>query len=183
MSLRCWTPGPTAGTVLATWLLLMARNGCSDTEGDKQLWAMHPTCRYSCQSPSAAHKFYCTIRVATCWLYQHWDNDGVGSTPKYGEHFGLFWPLHETHYGIYDPQPNCKTVAKFLWQGYISIFRALAKFLSDWGASFDSNIIRQLCELMGIQKVRTSPYHAQTNGQVEWAHQMLMCVRGKLGSN
>ena len=35
----------------------------------------------------------------------------------------------------------------------------------------------------GIQKVRTSPYHAQTNGQVEWAHQTLMCMIGKLSKD
>ena len=29
------------------------------------------------------------------------------------------------------PDQTAKTVAKFLWQGYISISRALAKFLSD----------------------------------------------------
>ena len=29
-------------------------------------------------------------------------------------------------------------------------------------------------------KVRTSPYHTQSNGQVEWVHQMLMCMIGKL---
>ena len=29
-----------------------------------------------------------------------------------------------------------KTLAKFLWQGYILIFRTLAKLLSDWGANF-----------------------------------------------
>ena len=33
---------------------------------------------------------------------------------------------------------------------------------------------------MGIWKGRTSPYHAQTNGQVEQVHQMLMCMLGKL---
>ena len=43
-----------------------------------------------------------------------------------------------------------KTVAKFLWQGYILIFGALAKLLSDQGANFESNIIKELCELMGI---------------------------------
>ena len=29
------------------------------------------------------------------------------------------------------PDQTVKTVAKFLWQGYISVFRAPAKFLSD----------------------------------------------------
>ena len=53
------------------------------------------------------------------------------------------------------PTQTAKTVAKFLWQGYSSIFRALAKLLSDWGANFESNVIKVLCELMGIWKVRT----------------------------
>ena len=81
------------------------------------------------------------------------------------------------------PNQNVKTVAKFLWQGYVSIFGALAKLLSDQGANFESNIIRELCELMSIWKVRTSPYHAQTNGQVERAHQTLMCMIGKLSKD
>ena len=78
------------------------------------------------------------------------------------------------------PDQTVKTIAKLLWQGYISIFGAPAKFLSNWGANFESNIIKELCELMGIWKVRASPYHAQANGQVEWAHQMLMNMIGKL---
>ena len=69
------------------------------------------------------------------------------------------------------PHQTVKTIARFLWQGYISIFGAPAKLLSDQGTNFESNIIKELCEHMGIRKVRTSPYHAQTNGQVEQAHQ------------
>ena len=46
-----------------------------------------------------------------------------------------------------------------MWQGYISTFRAPAKLLSDSGAKFENNIISELCELMGNQKVRTLPYH------------------------
>ena len=49
------------------------------------------------------------------------------------------------------PNQTAKTVAKFLWQGYISIFGAPAKLLSDWGTNFESNIIKELCELMGIE--------------------------------
>ena len=65
------------------------------------------------------------------------------------------------------PDQTAKTVAKFLWHGHIFIFGALAMLLSDQGANFESNIIKELCDLMGKWKVRTSPYHAQTNGQVE----------------
>ena len=79
------------------------------------------------------------------------------------------------------PDQTVKTVAKFLWQDYISIPSAPAKLLSDSGANFKSNVIRGLCELVGIQKVWTLPYHAQTSGQVEQAHQMLMHMKGKLG--
>ena len=78
---------------------------------------------------------------------------------------------------------TAKTVAMFLGQGYISIFEALAKLLSDWGANFESNIIRELCKLMGIWKVRTSPHHAQTDGQVDWAHQMPVCMIWKLSKD
>ena len=39
------------------------------------------------------------------------------------------------------PDQTAKTVAKFLYGGYISIFGALARLLSDRGASFTSNII------------------------------------------
>ena len=80
------------------------------------------------------------------------------------------------------PNQTAKTITKFLWQGYILIFGTLAKLLSDWGANFENNIIKDLCELIGIQKVRTSLYHALTSGQVEWAHQRLMCMIGKLRS-
>ena len=78
---------------------------------------------------------------------------------------------------------TARTVAKFLWQGYILIFRAAAKLLSDWGSNFESNIISKLCDLMGIQKEGTSPYHPQTNGQVEWTHQMLVQRIGKLSKD
>ena len=71
------------------------------------------------------------------------------------------------HIMVYvSPLQTTKTVAKFLYQGYISIFGALAKLLSDQGLNFMSNIILELCEIMGIKKIRTLPYHDQTNGHV-----------------
>ena len=88
-------------------------------------------------------------------------------------------PLHEVkvlvfcdhftrHFMAYvTPDHTAKTVAKFLWQGYILIIQEPAKLLSDQGANFESNLISELCELMDIWKARTLPYHPQTNKQVE----------------
>ena len=49
------------------------------------------------------------------------------------------------------PDKTAKTVTKFLYGGYISIFGAPARLLSDRGTSFTSSIIQELCEILGIQ--------------------------------
>ena len=49
------------------------------------------------------------------------------------------------------PDQTAKTIAKFLYGGYISIFGAQAKLLSDRGTSFTSSIIEELCKILGIQ--------------------------------
>ena len=42
------------------------------------------------------------------------------------------------------------------------------------------HIITHLCDLYGVQKLRTSPYHAQTNGQVERMNQTIIHMISKL---
>ena len=79
------------------------------------------------------------------------------------------------------PDQTAKTVAKFLYQGYISIFGALARLLSDRGANFMSSIIGKMCKILGMKKLQTMPYHLQTNGLVERLHQTIMRMIGKLG--
>ena len=49
------------------------------------------------------------------------------------------------------PNQTVKTIAKFLYGGYISIFLAPARLLSDRGTSFTSSIIEELCKILGIQ--------------------------------
>ena len=81
------------------------------------------------------------------------------------------------------PDQTAKTIAKSLYGGYISIFGALARLLSDRGTSFTSSIIEELCKILGIKWLQTRPYHPQTNGQVQRLHQMIMCMIGKLGED
>ena len=63
---------------------------------------------------------------------------------------------------------------------YFGLFGAPAYLVSDQGKAFTGHVITHLCELYGVQKLRTSPYHAQTNGQVEHMNQTIICMIGKL---
>ena len=72
------------------------------------------------------------------------------------------------------------TAAETLRNGYFGLFSAPAYLISDQGKAFKGHIITHLCDLYGVQKLRTSPYHAQTNGQVECMNQMIINMIGKL---
>ena len=79
------------------------------------------------------------------------------------------------------PNQTAKTVAKFLYQGYISIFGAPARLLSTQGANFMSSIIDEMCKLLGMRKLWTTLYHPHTNGLVDRSHQTIIWMTGKLG--
>ena len=75
---------------------------------------------------------------------------------------------------------TAKTVTKVFYEYFIAVFGVSAKLLSDRGANFTSTLVEELCAAFGIQKCRTTAYHAQCNGQVEHFHQILFCMIGKL---
>ena len=75
---------------------------------------------------------------------------------------------------------TARTAAKTLRNGYFRLFATPAYHVSDQGKAFTGHVITHLCELYGVQKLRTSPYHAQTNGQVEQMNQTIICMIGKL---
>ena len=51
------------------------------------------------------------------------------------------------------PNQTVKTITKFLYGGYISIFGAPARLLSDRGTSFTTSIIEELCKILGVQQL------------------------------
>ena len=75
---------------------------------------------------------------------------------------------------------TARTAAETLRNGYFRLFGALAYLIIDQGKTFMGHIITHLCDLYGVQKLRTSPYHAQTNGQVKRMNQMIICMIGML---
>ena len=72
------------------------------------------------------------------------------------------------------------TATETLRNGYFGLFCAPAYLVSDQGKAFTGHLITNLCELYGVQKLRTSPYHAQTNGQVERMNQTIIRMIGKM---
>ena len=81
------------------------------------------------------------------------------------------------------PDQTAYTVTKLLYQGYISIFGAPARLLSNGGANFTSSIINKMCKLRSVKKLQTTLYHPQTKGLVERSHQTIMQMIGKLGED
>ena len=75
---------------------------------------------------------------------------------------------------------KASTVTKKLYENYICKFGAPARLHSDQGANFTSMVIAKLCSLLGIQKSKTTPYCPQSNRKVEWMHQTLIRMIGKL---
>ena len=53
---------------------------------------------------------------------------------------------------------------KAYWMAY---FGAPKELLSDQGRNVDGNVIKNLCEMYDIKKLRSSPYHPEGNGMAE----------------
>ena len=51
---------------------------------------------------------------------------------------------------------------------------------SDQGANLNSQVIMSLCRCLGINHTRTTAYHPQGNGQVEWFNQTLETMLAKM---
>ncbi|KAK3100248.1 hypothetical protein FSP39_016927 [Pinctada imbricata] len=67
------------------------------------------------------------------------------------------------------PMPNIEseTVAKFIVEEVITRFGVPSIIHSDQGSQYKSKLFSDVCELLGIQKIHTTPYHPQSDGMVE----------------
>ena len=65
------------------------------------------------------------------------------------------------------PDQTALTIARLLVEQFVSRHGVPSQLLSDRGAAFLSNLLRELCTVMGIKKVNTTAYHPQTDGLVE----------------
>ena len=90
---------------------------------------------------------------------------------------------HFTKYSLAIPTPNQKasTVAKCLWDNFIVHYGFPEKLHSDQGPDFKSRTIKELCEMAGIHKTRTTPYHPKGN-PVERFNRTVLQMLGTLNN-
>ena len=72
------------------------------------------------------------------------------------------------------------TIAKCLYDNYFRHYRFPRCLLSDQGTEFCNAVLKEMCIYLNIKKLRTLPYHPQTNGAVERVHQTLERMIAKL---
>ena len=70
-------------------------------------------------------------------------------------------------------------VAREIVENWVLKFGAPNVLHTDQGKNFGSNLILEMCRLLGIDKSRTSPYHPQGNGQVERHNRVIADIISK----
>lgn len=66
-----------------------------------------------------------------------------------------------------------QTVAQSILEHWCWLFGIPERILSDRGNEYDSSVWDAVCNLLDIEKVHTTPYHPQTDGQSEKAVQQI----------
>ena len=89
---------------------------------------------------------------------------------------------HFTRYAQAFVTPNQKalTVAKTLWDKFFIHYGFPEKILSDQGRNFESKLLKELCILAQIKKMRTTPYRPEGNGSCERFNRTLISMLGTL---
>jgi transposase InsO family protein len=65
------------------------------------------------------------------------------------------------------PNQEARTVATVLVREFFCRFDIPMELHSDQGRNFESELMKEVCAILGIHKTRTTPYHPQSDGMVE----------------
>jgi len=74
---------------------------------------------------------------------------------------------------------EASTVARLLMDRVICVHGCPKQILTDQGPNFESQLFQELCRLLVIDKIRTSPYRPSTNGNIERFHSTMHSLTAK----
>ena len=69
-----------------------------------------------------------------------------------------------------------KTITKILVEKWFHIYGIPAHIHSDQGQCFDSNVVKALCKMYGVEQSFTSPYNPHGNAFCETFNRMLFSL-------
>jgi len=78
------------------------------------------------------------------------------------------------------PDQEAATVASVLCSEFLCRFGVPTEIHSDQGRNFESTLFREICELMGIRKTRTTPFRPQSDGMIERFNRTLAQMLSKV---
>lgn len=80
-----------------------------------------------------------------------------------------------TKYLVIAPIANKEagTVAKAIMQNLVLVYGKIDSILTDQGTEYVNSIMNEMCENLGIEKIKSTPYHHETLGTIERNHRVL----------
>ncbi|PIK52328.1 hypothetical protein BSL78_10784 [Apostichopus japonicus] len=139
------------------------------------------SCHYRSQ-PNPRNKVPLTsIRVSRTFELVCADITELPITPK-GNRYVLVIMDHFSKYvNLYAmPDQKATTVAKCIFENYIKQHGIPEQIHTDQGRQFEGEVIKTLCEALGVNKTQTTPYHPQSDGLIERFNRTLKDQLGKL---
>ena len=161
MKERFWWPG-------MSWALVLAVSNCGcckQFEAKPQIPGMQPII---CTEPMELVHVRMEVTVATQ------EKPVVKNVLVVVDHFTQYVQAFVTQ------NQTAQTTARVLYNEYFLVFGFPQRLMSDQGTGFTSKVIQVMCSLLGIEKIRTMPYHPQSNGSAKRVHQTLQQMIEKL---
>ena len=161
---RFWWPG------MAQRMMMSVRNcpKCRIFEAKPQIPPMEPIL---CTEPlDLVHIDYVSMEVTVGMK----EKPNVKNVLVVQDHFTRYTQAYVTN------NHTARTTARILYNKFFSVFGFPRHLMSDQAAKFTGQVISELCDLLGVTKIRTMPYHPQTNGAVERVHQTLRRMIAKM---
>ena len=117
------------------------------------------------------------VNIKTSYPMEMVSMDFLGLEASIGGHANiLVLTDHFTRFAMATPTKNqtAKTTAKALIDLFITHYGLPHRLHSDNGTNFTSQVIREMCSMLGIQRSTTTVYHPSGNGQTEKFNKTLL---------